>query len=64
MYTRSLFCFIFAINIDCGYLLEPPHGGGSTVYTINVLSKNKEKYENKSSEINNYTVVKKSQRIA
>ena len=23
---------IFAQNIDCGYTLEPPHGGGSNEY--------------------------------
>ena len=25
-------CLIFAQNIDCGYTLEPPQGGGSNEY--------------------------------
>ena len=33
---------IFAQNIDCGYLLEPPHRGGSNEYPQSVfLSRNK-----------------------
>ena len=26
------YCHIIAQNIDCGYTLEPPHGGGSNEY--------------------------------
>ena len=29
---NSDFFLIFAQNIDCGYTLEPPHGGGSNEY--------------------------------
>ena len=33
---------IFAENIDCGYKLEPPHGGGSNKYPQSMFwSKNK-----------------------
>ena len=33
---------IFAQNIDCGYTLEPPQGGGSNEYPQSMLwSKNK-----------------------
>ena len=28
----DFFCHISAENIDCGYSLEPPHGGGSIEY--------------------------------
>ena len=34
---------IFAQNMDCGYTLEPPHGGGSNEYPQSMfLSKIKE----------------------
>ena len=33
---------IFAQNIDCGYTLEPPHGGSSNKYSQSMFySKNK-----------------------
>ena len=36
---------IFAQNIDCGYMLEPPHRGGSNEYPRSMFwSKNKKKY--------------------
>ena len=35
---------IFAQNIDCGYKLEPPRGGGSNEYPQSMFwSKNKKK---------------------
>ena len=35
---------IFAQNIDCGYMLEPPRGGGSDKYPQSMFrSKNKKK---------------------
>ena len=42
---KFLFSFhIFAQNIDGGYTLEPPHGGGSNEYPQSMfLSKNKKK---------------------
>ena len=40
-----LFFLLLLQNIDCGYFLERPQGGGQflRVLTINVLSKNKKK---------------------
>ena len=36
---------IFALNIDCGYTLEPPQQGGSNKYPQSMFwSKNKKKY--------------------
>ena len=38
------FFHIFAQNIDCGYTLEPPQGGGSNEYPQSMFwSKNKKK---------------------
>ena len=35
-------CLIFAQNIDCGYMLEPPRRGGSNEYPQSMFwSKNK-----------------------
>ena len=44
MNTLNIF-LIFAQNIDCGYTLEPPQGGGSNEYPQSMFwSKNKKKY--------------------
>ena len=41
--NRNIF-HIFAQNIDCGYTLEPPQGGGSNEYPQSMFwSKNKKK---------------------
>ena len=32
MGKKLIFFKIFALNIDCGYRLEPPHGGGSNTH--------------------------------
>ena len=41
----QIFFLISAQNIDCGYLLEPPHRGGSNEYPQSMfLSRNKKNY--------------------
>ena len=52
-------CLIFAQNIDCGYMLEPPRRGGSNEYPQSMFwSKNKKnRYTSAYPSLVGFTVV-------
>ena len=68
-FTGIYIFLIFAQNIPCGYTLEPPHcrlieAVLTCIHIIYVLSKNKKKYHNFSSEEHHFYRSEKSQYIA